>query len=102
MFFRNKDKNTNLVTIDIPCECGIHSMRIEYFDDSKDDLYFSFFVRCGYIQEGIFRTIASRIKQAFLILFGKGFRLQEIVMKREDAKKLQEEIANLLYGEEDD
>lgn len=102
MFFKGKDKKTNQVVINIPCSCGCHSINISYFDDEMDDIFLSFFVDTFYNQDGIFKAIYKRIKKAFLILCGKSYRFEEIVLSKEDLEKLEQEFHNILQNNKEE
>lgn len=102
MFFKGKDKSSNQTVINIPCSCGTHSITISYFDDMKDEVFLSFFQDKFYVQNGIIRTIFNRIRKAFLILFGKSYRFEEIVLEREDLEKLEQEFHNILQEKEEE
>lgn len=102
MFFKGKDEKTNQIIINIPCSCGCHSVNISYFDDEMDDIFLSFFVDNFYNQDGIFKTIYKRIKKAFLILCGKSYRFEEIVLSKEDLEKLEQEFHNILQNKKEE
>lgn len=96
MFLKGKDEKTNQVVINIPCSCGCHSIAISYFDDECDVVYLSFFVDNFYNQDGIIKTIWGRIKKAFLILCGKSYRYETMILSQDDLKKLKQEFDNIL------
>lgn len=102
MFFKGKDREINQTVINIPCSCGAHSININYFDDETEEVYLSFFIDRFYIQEGILHTLLKRIKYAFLILCGKSYRFEEIVLSKEDLKKLEQEFHNILNNKEEE
>lgn len=91
-----KDKEDGQTVINIPCSCGTHSIQIMYFDDDAEDIYFGFYIDGFYIQNGIFKTIWKRLKTAFLILCGKSYRFEEIVLSKKDVEKLEQECHNIL------
>lgn len=100
MFFKGKDDETDNTVINIPCTCGSHSINLSYFDDDCSECYLSFFVDSFSLQDGIFRTILKRIKRAFLILRGKSYLLEEMLLTEEDLKKLEKEIHLMLERKE--
>lgn len=102
MFFKGKDREIDQTVINIPCSCGTHSINITYFDDENQEVYLSFFVDRFYLQDGIFRTVLRRIKRAFLILCGKSYRFEEIVLSKEDLKTLEQEIHNILNNKKEE
>lgn len=102
MFFKGEDKEVDQTVINIPCSCGTHSINITYFDDEDKEVYLSFFVDRFYLQDGIFRTVLRRIKCAFLILCGKSYKFEEIVLSKEDLKILEQEIHNILNNKKEE
>ena len=102
MFFKGKDKEINQTVINIPCSCGTHSINITYFNDEDQDVYLSFFMDKFYLQDGIFHTMLKRIKRAFLILCGKSYKLEEIVLPKEDLRALEQEIHNILNNKKEE
>lgn len=96
MFLKGKDEETNQVVINIPCSCGCHSMNITYFNDELDNIFLSFLTDSFYNQDGIIKTIWKRIKKAFLILCGKSYRYETMILSQDDLKKLKQEFDNIL------
>lgn len=100
MFFNEKEDDRTV--INIPCSCGTHSIQVEYFDNTIEDVFLSFYLDKFYCQEGVFKTIWKRIKVAFLILCGKKYRFEEIVLNKEDVKKLEQGLHNILKSRKDE
>lgn len=96
VFLKGKDDRTNQNIIHIPCSCGCHSIDISYFDDDTEEIFLSFFVDSFYAQDGILKIICKRIKKAFLILLGKSYKYESIVLSKNDLKILEQEINNIL------
>lgn len=96
MFLKEKDEKNNQNVIHIPCSCGCHSINISYFDDDAEEVFLSFFVDSFYNQDGILKTICKRVKRAFLILLGKSYRYEDIILSQDDLKQLGQEINNIL------
>jgi len=95
MFFKDKDEKIGHTVVSVPCTCTTHTMNISYYKDCNE-YYLSFFVDSFYMQDGIFKTIAKRIKRAFLILCGKSYRIEEICLQKEDLERLEKEIHLML------
>lgn len=102
MFFKGKDDEIGNTVINIPCTCGTHSINFSYFDDDCNECYVSFFVDSFYMQDGIFRTIAKRLKRAFLILCGKSYQFEEMCLNKTDLEKLEKEIHTILENKKED
>lgn len=96
MFLKGKNTTHNQTVINIPCSCGTHSINISYFDDDMNEIFLTFYIDRFYIQKGIFETICSRFKQAFMALCGKSYRFEEIAIEKEDLEKLEQEFNNIL------
>lgn len=102
MFLKGKDEETNQVVINIPCSCGCHSINITYFNDELDDIFLSFLTESFYNQDGIIKTIWERIKKAFLILCGKSYRYETMILSKEDLEKLEQEFHKILQNKEEE
>ena len=85
----NKTAGTEKVVI-LDCDCGCDNMiKFKKLDDISDDIFVSFCVGSFYTkQKGIFKTIFLRLKFAIMILFGKEYMLEDVVMKKSDCADL--------------
>ena len=103
MFLKGKNKKTDETIINIPCSCGCHSIVISYFDDECDVVYLSFFVDSFYrSQDSFLKIVWSRIKKAFLILCGKSYRYETMILSQDDLKKLEQEFHKILQNKEEE
>lgn len=96
--YKTKEKDSGVISITIPCECGTHQIKISKFDDSTT-CYLSFFVDSFYAQDGIWKMICNRIKKAFTILRGKAYRYEEIIIEKESLKEIRDGINKILEKE---
>ena len=98
MFLKKKQYDVNETVIIIPCSCGEHSIEIHHFDDKDDiiEMYVSFSVNKFLLQDGIIKTIWKRLKMASMILCGKSYRLEELILSDKDIKELEQECHNIL------
>lgn len=82
----NKDKDKKSVIIE--CECSTHYIQLTKYD-FEDSLYVTFLEDKYYSeQKGIFKTIVTRIKLAWMMLRGKRYRTEEIIISKQDTTKL--------------
>lgn len=96
MVFYKPSSDEKVLKVECSCGCG-EEMKIKRIDFYNTKSYYLTLCAEQYYakQNGILKTIWHRIKGAFTILFGKEYRLTEIVLKEDDIKELKEIIKEL-------
>ena len=96
MIFYNQKDEMNVIIVD--CDCGCNDMiKITAFDDESNEYYISI-ISSNFTnqQKGIFKRIGHRIKLAWLMLIGKEYKLNELILTKSDMEELNNRINILL------
>lgn len=83
----NKNDKVIIISCDCGCDEEIHIKK--FIDEDMEEYYLTLNTSKFYAnQKGIFRLIGHRIKLAFKMLFGKEYRLTELVLDKDDINAL--------------
>lgn len=95
MFYRPKKKDPNKKSVIVECECSTHYLQLTAYE-GDNSIYFTFLEDKFYSQQdGILRTIVTRIKLAWKMLTGKRYQLEEIIIDKKDIQELVNSIIEM-------
>lgn len=94
MVFQETDKNESVIVFNCNCGCD-EEIHIKRFS-GDDDYYLSIHESKFYSkQNGLFKTIKSRIKSAWRVLRGKDYLLCDLVLNKHEIKVLIEKLQEI-------
>lgn len=77
----------------VECKCGSEGITVEHFDD---EIYLSFWIDTWYAEQKSFlEEILKRLKIAWTILRKGMFLYQEIILTKDEAKRLYEYLGKV-------
>ena len=92
----HKQEKTIIVTCNCGCEDQINIKKYDYGEDDKD-YYITISSGKFYSeQRGIWRTIKNRLKNAWLCLRGKEYRLCDLNVTQDQLKQLSKNIEDII------
>ena len=86
-------KNQEII---IDCECGEHLLKIITYNNDPEvylSIYYDLF--SSKQDNTFFRRFCRKIKTIWLIIIGKDYRLDDIILTKEDANKLADVLSKI-------